>query len=77
MKIKREVRPVKESELPTVLEVLEREVHFGVVLQYPEKGIAFPEAKLSPVKSLKVNIISTETLDMAMLHRLHSQTRTI
>jgi len=77
MKIKREVRPVKESELPTVMEVLEREVQFGVVLQYPEKDIIFPEAKLSPVKSLKVNIISTESRDMAVLHKLHSQTRIV
>jgi len=77
MKIKREVRSVKESELPTVMEVLEREVQFGVVLQYPEKDIIFPGAKLSPVKSLRVNIISTESQDLAILHHLHSQTRTI
>ncbi len=53
MKIKREVRPVKESELPTVMEVLEREVQFGVVLQYPEKDIIFPDAKLSPSEVTK------------------------
>lgn len=39
--------------------------------------ITFKNYPQSAVKSLEVNIYSTESQDMAILHRLHTQTRTI
>lgn len=75
MRIKREVKPIKDSEIPKLSEVLEKEMGTGVVFTFPEKDIIFLNSKLSPVKYLKVNIVSTESQDMAVLHRLHSQTR--
>jgi len=75
MQVRREVKPVKESEMPTVLEVLEREMTPGTMLVYPEKEIVFPNSQLSPVKSLKVNITSIESKNTEVLHKLHSQTR--
>lgn len=63
------------DQLPTVLESLEKLITPNTVLVYPEKEIIFENNKLSPVKSLKVNICSIETQDMAILHRLHTQTR--
>ncbi len=66
---------VNKDELPTVIEVLERELRPGTVLVYQEKDIIFNDSSQSAVKSLKVNIVSTESQDMATLHRLHSLTR--
>ena len=77
MKIKREVRPVKESEIPLLTEVLEREMGIGTVFIFQERKIVFQNSKLSPVKFLKVNIVSTESEDMVVLHRLHTQTRVV
>lgn len=77
MKIKREVRPVKETEIPPLAEVLEREMGIGTVFIFQEREIVFQNSKLSPVKFLKVNIVSTESQDMSILHRLHAQTRIV
>lgn len=66
-----------EDELPTVLEVLEKEMRPGTVLVYRETDVIFKDSSQSAVKSLKVNIVSTESQDMAILHRLHTQTRAV
>lgn len=66
---------VNYDELPTVLEVLEREMSPGTVLKYRERDIVFSHSAQSAVKSLEVTISSMESQDMAVLHRLHSQTR--
>lgn len=72
MNIKREVKPVKESELPQLADVLIKEMGIGTIFTYPEKEIVFPNSKQSPVKSLKVNIVSTDSKDLATLHKLHT-----
>jgi len=66
-----------EEDLPTVIEVLERELRLGTVLVYRAKDIIFKNAAQSAVKSLGVTISSMESQDMAVLHRLHSQTRSV
>lgn len=68
---------VVNEELPTVIEVLEREMRPGTVLVYQERNVIFKNSSQSAVKFLKVNIVSTESQDMAILHRLHSQVRGI
>jgi hypothetical protein len=70
-------RKIVNEELPTVLEVLEREMRPGTVLVYQEKDVVFANSSQSAVKSLKVNIVSTESQDMAILHRLHMQVRSV
>lgn len=40
-----------------------------------EKDITFDKYPQSAVKLLQVNIYSTESQDMAVLHKLHSSTR--
>ena len=63
--------------LPTITEALDRLLTRGTVLKYPERQITFNESRLSAVKSLEVNICSTETEDMALLHKLHTKTREV
>lgn len=71
------VKPnLKEEDLPTVLEVLQKLMRRGTLLMYPEKPIFFPNT-LQSVKSLSVNICSSETIDMAILHKLHTKTKII
>lgn len=70
-------RIVNDAELPTVMEVLERELRLGTVLVYQEKDVIFNNSTQSSVKSLTVTISSMESRDMAVLHRLHAQTRAL
>ena len=63
--------------LPTITEALDRLLTRGTVLKYPERQITFNESRLSAVKSLEVNICSTEANDIALLHRLYTKTREI
>lgn len=44
---------------------------------YPVKDISFEKYPLSPVKSLQVTIYTTESQDNAILHKLHTRTRSI
>ena len=67
----------KQEELPTVVETLQKLVKYGTVLEYPEKPIIFESSPQSAVKKLEVRICSTETLDQSILHKLHTQTRSI
>lgn len=73
MKNKKE--QIQEEQLPTVLEVIEELMTPGTVLKYPEKEIILHNSPQSAIKSLKVNILSAESQDMAILHKLHSKTR--
>ncbi len=66
----------EQNELPTITEVLDQILKPGTVLVYPEKKMVFKNSPQVAVKSLEVNICSTEVLDMAILHKLHTQTRT-
>jgi len=68
-------RIVSDEELPTVAEVLDRELRPGGILIYQERDVIFKNAAQSAVKTLKVNIVSTESRDLAVLHQLHTQTR--
>ena len=61
--------------LPTITEALDRLMTRGTVLKYQERQITFNESRLSAVKSLEVNICSTESLDLALLHKLYTLTR--
>ena len=61
--------------LPTITEALDRLMTHGTVLKYQERQITFNESRLSAVKSLEVNICSTESLDLALLHKLYTLTR--
>lgn len=71
-----EIRKEQQTEeSPTVVEFLEHLLKPGTVLQFPEKSIIFKNSPQSAVKSLVVNICSTESIDMAVLHQLHTQTR--
>lgn len=70
-------RVVSEDELPTVVEVLERKMRPGTIMIYQEKDVVFKNSSQSAVKSLKVNIVSTEFKEMAVLHQLHTQTRSV
>jgi hypothetical protein len=69
-------RQKSTDQLPSTVEVLEQLVKPGVMLEYPEKPIII-NSPLSTVKKLAVNICSTEVNDMAILHALHSKTRTV
>jgi len=71
----KEERVKNDEELPTVLEVLEKEMRLGTVLVYRERDVMFKNSSQSAVKSLQVNIVSTESQDMSILHRLHTLTR--
>lgn len=68
---------VNDEDLPTVMEVLERELRPVTVLTYQEKDVVFNNAAQSAVKALKVSISSMESNDMAVLHRLHTHTRIV
>jgi hypothetical protein len=63
------------QDLPMGKDVLDQIVRFGTVLTYPEGEIDFKDYPLSPIKKLAVSICSTETMDLAILHTLHSQIR--
>lgn len=65
----------QKENLPTVIEAIEQLMTPQTVLEYEEAEILFKDSSQQAVKSLQVNICSTETLDMAVLHKLHSQTR--
>jgi hypothetical protein len=74
----------KEEQIPTIQEALKRLLNLGTVvgqisapIMYPDDPIIFTNSPLSAVKELKVNICSTETMEMGVLHQLHTQTRSI
>lgn len=63
--------------LPVVVEVLDSLMKPSTVLEYQEKDIKFKNP-ISSVKSLRVQVSSTETLDqksMSILHSLHTKIR--
>lgn len=66
-----------QEQLPPLSEVIEKLMSPGTVLTYPELEIAFGQSRQAAVKSLKVRVFSTESRDMAVLHKLHTQTREI
>ena len=63
--------------LPTITEALDRLMTRGTVLKYPERKITFNKSGQAVVKSLEVNICSTESQDMALLHKLYTKTREV
>ena len=63
------------EDLPMVTDVLDQLMRFGTVLAYPEGEIDFTAYRQCPIKTLQVNICSTETTDLTVLHTLHSQVR--
>ncbi|OGD74857.1 hypothetical protein A2228_03305 [Candidatus Collierbacteria bacterium RIFOXYA2_FULL_46_10] len=63
------------EDLPTVREVLDKMMTRGTALLYQEEPIIFNN-KFSPVKSLQVQICSIEGDNQAILHKLHTLTRT-
>ena len=65
----------KTENLPTVVEVLNQLVKPGTVLMYPEKEIVFQKSNQAVVKTLSVNICSTETTDISVLHKIHTKIR--
>jgi hypothetical protein len=72
--------PNKQKDLPPLSEVMERLMLPGTVLgalSFPAKPIIFKKAYKTAVKELAVNICSTETTDLAVLHTLYSQVRNI
>lgn len=62
-----------EDQLPTIEEVLDQRTML-VTLEFPEKPITFLNSKLSPVKTLTVKVISTESRKEAILNKLHKAT---
>lgn len=74
----------KEEQIPTLEEVLKAHLTPGTVvgqisapIMYQDDPVIFSNSPLSAVKELKVNICSTETMEMGALHQLHTQTRSI
>ena len=72
------------KQLPTLREALSKLLIPGTVvgevstpISFQDDPITFDNSPLSAVKSLKVNIFSTETAEMGALHQLHTQTRTV
>ena len=66
-----------EDQLPTIEELLNQLMSPGTVLgilEFPEKPITFLNSKLSPVKTLTVKVISTESRKEAILNKLHNAT---
>lgn len=73
-------RKNQTKDLPTVPELVEKLMTPGTVLgrlEFIEKPIIFKGSPQSVVKKLEVKIISTESVDNAVLHNLHTQTRGI
>jgi len=66
-----------EENLPRVIDILEQLMTTQTLLAYPEKSVMFPETKLSPIKTLQVNICSIETTKASILHQLHTKTRSV
>ncbi|OGC51514.1 hypothetical protein A2982_02320 [candidate division WWE3 bacterium RIFCSPLOWO2_01_FULL_39_13] len=65
------------QDLPAITEALDRLMKRGTVLKYPERQITFNESRQSAVKSLEVNICSTEAEDMSLLRKLYTKTREV
>jgi hypothetical protein len=66
------------KDLPLVSEMVEKLLTPGTVLgqlDFPEKPIIFERSPLSAVKKLEVKIISTESVDQSVLHKLQSNIR--
>ena len=63
--------------LPTITEALDKLVARGTVLKYQERPINFTGSKGATVKSLEVNVCSTEAEDMALLRKLYAKTREV
>ena len=70
-----ENKKIEPKDLPLVSEVLAQLVRPGTVLMYPEKQIIFHSSPQAVVKTLSVNICSTETTDMSALHKIHTKIR--
>ena len=70
-------KKTKAENLPQLTEVLNQLVKPGTVLVYPEKEIIFQNSSQAVVKTLSVNICSTETADMSALHKLNTQIRNL
>lgn len=66
-----------KEELPTILEAIQKLRTRSTVLVYSEKPILFPDSRQTAVKTLEVNICSTESSNKAILHKLHSKIREI
>ncbi len=75
MKTKGELSKKDLQNLPPLTEVLMKYMTPGTLLKLPEEVIEFKGNNLSPVKSLKVTISSTEAQNQAILHKLHSIVR--
>jgi hypothetical protein len=68
----------QQKELPTVNEMMKFLMTPGTVLgelNFPAKPIVFNNSSQQAVKILAVTIKSTETSNMAILHKLHTLTR--
>ncbi len=72
MKSKRKQSQIED--LPTVRALIDKWMTPGTALEYTEEPIIF-NSKLSPVKFLQVTVRSTEADSQAILHKLHSLTR--
>lgn len=73
-----------DNQIPTLKEVLNKIMTPGGVvgnisapISFPDDPISFDNSPLSAVKTLGVNIYSTETEDMGILHKLHTATRSV
>jgi len=67
----------RTEDLPLITDVLENLVTPGTVLMYPEKEVTMESSPQTAVKTLQVNICSTESNDLCVLHHLHSKVKQI
>lgn len=68
------------AKLPTVTEMMDQLMTPGTELgqlEFQDKPIIFKNTPQSVVKKLSVRVKSTESIDTATLHKLHTQTRLI
>lgn len=65
------------NKLPSVVDLLTQLTTPGTIYEFPEADLMFENCGQSAVKSLKVKILSTESKDLAILHRLHSRTLSV
>jgi len=72
------------NQIPTLKQALDKLMTSGTVvgqisapISFEDDSIIFDNSPLSAVKSLKVNLYSTETEEMGILHKLHTMTRSV
>ena len=65
----------RTEDLPLITDVLKKLITPGTVLMYPEKEITMESSPQTAVKTLQVNICSTETKDMSILHKINLQVK--